>query len=184
MKAIDFLKECVRQFRTVGTLVRSSPFICKRIAKSTNLKSGECIVELGAGDGVITNYLLETMPSDATLIAFELNDKFSEKLKQINDPRLIVVQDDANNIGHYLDKYAQGEADCVVSTLPYVMWPDEVGIGILTKVHQRMKPGARYIQIHYSLLAKKLYLKIFGNLKLQFEPFNLPPAFIYISHKN
>jgi phospholipid N-methyltransferase len=46
-----------------------------------------------------------------------------------------------------------------------------------------LKKGGYYVQLHYSLLAKKLYEKTFGNVDINFVLLNIPPAFVLASEK-
>ncbi len=178
MNKIDFFKESLKEFRTVGTITRSSKYLCSKVVSLSDLRDAGCIVELGAGDGVMTRYILDKMPKDARLIAFEINPKFCEKLRSIDDVRLIVVEDSAENLEHHLAKHGIQEIDTVFSALPFVVLPDEVSQSIVKSCYTFLKPLGQYLQIHYSLLEKKLYQGIFGRVDVTFHLLNIPPAFI------
>ena len=181
MKRLEFFKEGLKQIWTVGTFVRSSRKLCKRIVRNIDFKKGQNLVELGAGDGVITKHILKAMPEDSRLMVFELNEKFCEVLRKIDDDRLIVVEDDASKLGEYLEKHDMAKADVVVSALPLVMFPKETAIDIIKEIRKNMRSGASYIQVHYSLMARKWHEKIFGKVRIQFELFNLPPTYLHIA---
>lgn len=181
MKRLDFLREGLRNLRTVGTITRSSRFVSSRMASFVDFSKALHIAELGAGDGVITRHILKRMRPDATLYAFEVLPSMADELRQIKDERLVILQDSAEFIGEHLDRLKVGQVDAMISAIPFVALPTELGIRILKNCHQRIKPGGKFIQIHYSLLAKRLYEKIFGNVRIYFEPRNLPPAFILVS---
>ena len=102
MKSIEFLREGLRNLKTVGTVTRSSKHLCKGMIKHVDFQHARLIVELGAGDGVITKHILRNMHPDARLMAFEVHPKFCESLRRIRDKRLIVVEDSAEKLDEYL----------------------------------------------------------------------------------
>ncbi len=184
MKNIPFIRESIRNLKTVGTITKSSPALCKGAAKEVNYDTARTIVELGAGDGVITKHILKGMAADARLMVFEVNEPFCDQLREIKDDRLVVVQDGAEKLGHYLKKHNFDELDAVVSAIPFVIFSDEEAERIITDCRNHLKTGAPYIQVHYSLVARKMYRNIFGNVKTKFIPFNIPPAFVLTSQVN
>ncbi|MCB0629999.1 MAG: methyltransferase [Saprospiraceae bacterium] len=183
MKRIDFLVEGLKDLKTVGTITRSSRYLCKNMIKHINFQEADLIVELGAGDGVITRFILEKMKPNAKLLVFEVNPKFCEILRNIGDDRLIVAEDSAEELANYMQRLKANKVDYVVSALPFVALPKELGLDIVSKCHQFMKQGGRYVQVHYSLLTKKLYQSVFGNVDVNFVPLNVPPAFVLVSEK-
>ena len=83
MGTIDFFKEGLKNIKTVGTISRSSKSLCKGAIKHVNFEEADLIVELGAGDGVITEHILKNMKKDAKLLAFEVNENFCQICKSI-----------------------------------------------------------------------------------------------------
>ena len=184
MTRLKFFVEGVKNIKTVGTITRSSKYLCRRMIRDIDFENAKCIVELGAGDGVITEHILKAMRPDAKLLAFEVFEAFCEQLRELNDPRLIVIQDSAEFLPKYLKEHNIEAVDYVVSAIPFVALPDEVGYRIVDVARNALKKGGLYIQVHYSLLAKKLYEKIFGNVDVGFVMRNVPPAFVLKSVKN
>ncbi len=183
MNSIQFLKEGIRNLRTVGTLTRSSKYLCRKMVSHVDFAKAKVIVELGAGDGVITRHILKRMAPDARLLSFEVLPSLAEVLRSINDDRLIVINDSAEHLGKYLEQYGFDGVDAVISAIPFVALPDELAYRIVGECKKYMKPGAPYIQVHYSLLAKKIYEDIFGEVKVHFVPLNVPPAFVLVAEK-
>jgi phospholipid N-methyltransferase len=68
-------------------------------------------------------------------------------------------------------------------SLPYVTFPEDLALSIIRTSKEHMKDKALYIQVHYSLLTKKFYQNIFGNVDISFVPLNIPPAFVLVSEK-
>lgn len=183
MNSMKFFAEGIKNLRTVGTLARSSKFVCREMVNQVDFSKVRNVVELGAGDGVITKHILRKMSQNSRLLTFEVNPLFCEKVNEIKDKRMRVVQDSAEHLGKYLKEEGIEEIDCVISAIPFVSLPDELAYRIVEACHQHMKAGAPYVQIHYSLLMKKMYQKIFGNVDVNWVPLNIPPAFVLVSEK-
>ncbi|MCH2043905.1 MAG: methyltransferase domain-containing protein [Saprospiraceae bacterium] len=182
MGAIKFFIEGVRRFKEVGTFARSSKFVGKTMVKRIDFSTAKCIVELGAGDGPVTKQILKNMGEDTQLFLFEINEKLCEDLHQKfdNDPRIHIIQDDAKKAGEYINKAGFDYADAILSEIPFVIIPED---DIIEAAAEILRPGGYYSQLHYSLIAKKRYKRIFGNVDVEFVPVNVPPAFIHFCQK-
>lgn len=182
MGAFKFFIEGIRRFKEVGTLSRSSKYVGRTMVKYVDFDKARCIVELGAGDGSITNEIMKKMTPDSKLLCFEINDKLCEDLHRQfgNDPRIQIIQDDAKKLGEYIQNAGFDCADAVVSAIPFVIIPED---DIIIEAHKHLRPGGPYVQLHYSLIARKRYERIFGKAKIDFVLRNVPPAFIHICYK-
>ncbi|MFK8055386.1 MAG: class I SAM-dependent methyltransferase [Saprospiraceae bacterium] len=183
MGPISFLRESLRDIKTVGTVTRSSKYLCKGVIKPIDFDTARYLVELGAGDGVITEHILAGMHPDAKLLTFEINPKFCKKLRELKDDRLILVEDTAEKLPEYLKENGFEEVDAVISAIPFVSLPKQLADTIVGLCRDAMKIGAPFSQIHYSLIRKKVYEEIFGNVTVDFVPVNIPPAFVLTSRK-
>ena len=184
MSKLKFLSESLKNLKTVGTITRSSKYLCERMTSYVDFENSNVLVELGAGDGVITEFILQKMRPDAVLLVFEVNKKFVKIIrKNIKDDRMILINDSAEKLDEYLEKHGLEKVDNIISAIPFVSLPESLGTSIKTKCRESMKVGGKYVQIHYSLLERASYLKIFGNADIAWEPRNIPPAFIFVSEK-
>ena len=185
MGTIKFFRESVKNLKTVGTITRSSKYLCKGMIKPVNFSTAKVIVELGAGDGVVTQHILKNMNDDAILLAFELNEKFCEQMREsIMDDRLHIIQDDAAKIQEYLTKHGQLKADAIISAIPFTLLPEEITYKIVRNSKAALIKGGPFVQMHYSLFLKKIYKNVFGNVDLNFVPLNVPPAWVMTSYKH
>lgn len=182
MGAIKFFIEGIKHFKEVGTISRSSKFVGRTMCKHVDFGKAKCIVELGAGDGSITKEILKAMGPDSKLLSFEINEKLCEEMrKQVGeDPRLQIIQGDALEMRKHIEAAGFQEADYVVSAIPFVIIPED---DIIQMSHDCMAEGGKYIQLHYSTKAKKRYQRIFGNVEIDLQMLNIPPAFIHICEK-
>jgi phospholipid N-methyltransferase len=178
LSTFTFLLEGIRNLRTTGTITRSSTTLCQAAIDRIDFDTARVIVELGAGDGVITRHILERLHPEGKVIAFEVFDELCEDMRAIGDPRLIVANDSAENIRHWLNETGADLADHVVSAIPFAALPEALGKAIVTAAKDNLRPGGQYNQVHYSLKTKSYYAVAFGNVEVKRVWANLPPAWV------
>jgi phospholipid N-methyltransferase len=178
-----FFRESVRNLRITGTITPSWEFLVRKMVEPIDFEEADCIVEFGAGDGVITKELLRNMRPDCKLLSFEVNEKFFEHLKSIKDDRLIRVFDSAENVVGHLKENGINNADYIVSGLPLAIFPKELTDRILTAANDALDQGGLYVQFQYSLTSLRTLRKRFSSVEYSFVPINLPPAFVYVCEK-
>jgi phospholipid N-methyltransferase len=177
---IFFLKEALKNLRTLGTITPSSRFLAKRMLKEIDFSKVDVLVELGPGNGVITQHILDRLPPEATLVCFEINDNFYTQLLKVKNPQLVVIKSSAEKIKQELNLLGFHKTDHIISSLPLTMIPNKVSREILFKSFDVLQNGGTYIQFQYSLsYFKKLKTVFKKSISLDFEPLNLPPAFVY-----
>ena len=180
LNRFNFFREAVKSLSTSGTVTPSSRFLAKRMISKIDFSNTNVIVELGAGNGVITKQILRKLNPNATLVCFEINDNFYKELLKIKNPQLILLKTSAEKIEEELEKLDFSEANHIISSLPLTIIPDEVSSEILKKSHKVLSPKGTFIQYQYSLTYFKKLSKVFSEeIKLEFEPLNFPPAFVY-----
>lgn len=178
MSTLSFLVEGLRNLRTTGTFTRSSPALCEAAIDRIDFSQAKVVVELGAGDGVITKHLLKRLPADAKVIAFEVSPELCDDLRSIKDERLIVAEDSAENLQEWLAKAGTSKADHVISALPFSNIPEDIGRRIVQACKECLQPGGAYNQVHYSLKTKAYYEAAFGRVDAKRVWSNLPPAWV------
>ena len=174
---IAFFKESIKNFKTTGTIIPSSKFLIKRMLKGIDFENSNIIVEFGAGNGIITKSILKKMHKDAVLFCFEINPEFYSHLKLINDDRLIVINQSAQEVKNVLNKHNKTSVDCIISSLPLTVLPAELSKSILLISKKILKNKSLFIQYQYSINFFKVFEK--NNISLTFELINIPTAFIY-----
>ena len=180
----DFLRESLKNLRNTGSISPSSRFLCKSMADKIVTARAQTVVELGAGNGVITSYILDRLAPDARLLIFEINDAFVEKITQkFDDPRILLIHDSAEKMGKHFEKNGITHVDYFVSAIPFVMLPEIVSQNIIGECLRWLKPGGQFIQFHYSRVLVNYYKRIFGNATVDFVALNMPPAFIIVCEK-
>ncbi len=179
-KKISFFREFLKERRTVGAISPSSIFLAKKMISSIDFSRARTLVEFGPGTGIFTKQILKNMHPDAKLFVFETQKSFCEKLKtEIVDNRMILINDSAEKIGEYLQKNGLENAEYIISSLPFTVIPSQIKNSILNQSVKFLAPMGSFLQFQYSLNAHKLLKSKFKQVKLDFTPMNIPPAFIY-----
>ncbi len=183
MSKLNFLKTALRNYE-VGAVMPSSSFVVKRIIRKLPHHSRACIVEYGAGDGIITKALLEHMPRDGKLIAIETNPHFVALLKKIHDPRLRIIQGDVLNICKDLSELKLPRIDAVISGIPFSFFNSSARHIIAKQTFSKLSEHGRFILYQVSPLMFP-YLKRYFKKKidLSLEVRNFPPYFIMVAEK-
>ena len=184
MSRIQFFLEGIKHFKEVGTVTRSGVAMSQKAASFIPTDEQVTVVELGAGDGVMTKHLLNRMSKDSTLISIELNEKLYRHLADIQDDRLVAVHASAEELETILEQRNIKEVDYMVSAIPFIVFPKAQAQEMLHTFKRLMKPGGLYMQVHYAKRLTSLYESVFGNLQTNFILANLPPAYVFVCKKN
>jgi phospholipid N-methyltransferase len=180
----DFILTSLKSLNSTGTITRSSSYLCKGMTGFIDFEKGKNIVELGAGDGVISRYILDELKEDSKLYIFEIHEEFVKQLRnEFKDDRVEIISDSAEFIREIMEARQIEQVDYILSAIPFVMLPEEFMKQTVQSCYDLLKPGGKFIQMHYSLLPRKTYMDIFGNLELKFVALNIPPAFIMVCEK-
>jgi len=179
MSSSSFLKEAISNLKTVGSVRPSSAALSRAMASPVNPRVQQTIIELGAGEGTITHHILKRMHPESRLIVLEINENFLTQLKEINDSRMSVVNDSAENLQRQLQRFKINEADVIVSSLPLVLFEKELSERIIQACYGALRRGGVFVQFHYSYFNKKMYERVFDRVRVRFILGNLPPAFVF-----
>ncbi|OHB67109.1 MAG: hypothetical protein A2Y76_15655 [Planctomycetes bacterium RBG_13_60_9] len=169
MVNLRFARQFLRHPKQLGTFTESSRALAGRMADEVIGCSR--IVEFGPGAGAVTREILRRLPEDGCLTCLEINPDFCRYLERIRDPRLRIINDDAQNCDQYVD-----DADCVVSGLPLTLFRRQAKDRILAICSR----SGTYIQLQYAPVLNKELRQHFLEVKLMFVPRNIPPAFVYV----
>jgi phospholipid N-methyltransferase len=183
LSTFSFLLEGLRNLRTTGTLTRSSTALCHAAIDRIDFSTARTIVEWGAGDGVITQHILNRLHPDGKVIAFEVSPELCEDMRAIGDPRLVVAQGSAENICEWLVKIDADKADHIVSAIPFTTLPKDLAKALVEAAKANLRAGGCFNQVHYSLKTKGYYEEAFGQVDAKRVWRNLPPAWVLYCRK-
>lgn len=145
-----FALAAASDFQSTASIAPSSRHLARAMLEGLPIDRVSTVVELGAGTGAITRVLLEKLPRHATLLAFEINPDLIRCLKEtFPDPRLVLVNSRAENLGSELRRRGYHRVDAVVSSLSLRFMPDDRQRILLENLDPFMDERSVYTQYQY-----------------------------------
>ncbi len=145
------------------------------------VRSGDRVIELGAGTGTVTDAILERGVRPEDLFLVEQNAAFASILRH-RFPRTTVVQADAADLTTPL-RALRGSVDWVISGLPILWFSKEKKTRIVEEAFSLLSAAGGFQQFTY-LGRPPVGQRLLTGLGLRaallgITPLNLPPAFVY-----
>jgi len=191
-----FAAEALTDYKTTAAVAPSSRYLAHAMLEPINLSEASTVVELGPGTGVMTRALLDVLPKNATLLAFEINGRFYRYLKKnIPDKRLVLLRTSAEHVGRELRRRGRTRGDGVVSSLGLGLMSDRERRALIGALLPFMDDDSVFTQYQYihGLEVKDGRLRRFsvGSLLQQYFASverkmvwrNIPPAFVFACRK-
>jgi phospholipid N-methyltransferase len=175
-----FFKQAISNIKQMGSFVPSSGYLAQKMIAEIDFEKDLNILELGAGDGIFTKYILSKMTATSVLTSYEINSGLFNEIKKIPDPRLKPIR---GSVLHIADTFADCSVDYIISGIPLANIKKRTKKRLLDSCFKLLKPNGLYVQFQYLPRDYKLIKETFGGLKFGFTPFNFPPAFIYYASK-
>jgi phospholipid N-methyltransferase len=177
---LAFLRGFLEKPKEVGSIIPSSRFLEKRLVRIGELARADLAIELGPGTGGTTRALLAGMRSNARLLAIEINPHFARLLRRtIHDPRLLVHEGSASEIGEALAALGLPRADVILSGIPFSTMAREQGLEILQAIDRNLAPGGRFVAYQFRDRVESLGRQVFGPPRVHTELRNVPPMRVY-----
>ena len=175
-----FVRRFLHAPRSVGSIAPSSPVLVRAMLDAAEVERRQVLVELGAGTGVVTAELLRRMPTDATLLVFEIDEHFVTALrKRFADPRVRIIQASATELPKYLDHAGVDHADCIVSSLPIGSLPRDTTHAILRSIRACLDQGDVFVTYQYTPVRLGMLRASFPTMRIVGIILgNLPPALV------
>lgn len=174
-----FLKEFLRNPSQVGSIIPSSRFLERRLLDLAEIRSAQTIIELGAGTGGTTRAILAAMPSDAKLLTIDINPRFCDFLRHIDDPRLIVHCGSAVELQELLARYGLSAPDAVLSGIPFSTIRRDIGSRIIETISSALAAGGRFVAYQVRSQVADISRPIMGPSQASVELLNIPPVRLY-----
>ncbi len=178
---VAFLSKFIMEPKKIGSITPSSTFLTKRMLGKLPWDNIETLVELGAGTGVFTNYISANKKESCQVLVIEQDLKMQEALRIKYPAFYFGVK--AEKLDWLLQSYDLPQVDCIVSGLPFAVFPEFQRHSIMAAVNRSLKPGGTFIAFQYSLQMRKTLKAYFSELEIGFVPLNMPPAFVYFCRK-
>jgi phospholipid N-methyltransferase len=170
----------------VAAIAPSSSFLVRRVCKWIDFDEDQVIVEYGPGNGVFSEFILDRMTADSTLLLIESNPDFVETLEEMTaeDPRTIVVEDRAEHVVDILEVHGLEEVDYIISGIPFSFLDATTTHDLLTKTREVLSEKGKFLVYqNYNHLEEPLR-EHFSEVTKEYEPRNIPPTmFAYEAKK-
>src|SRR5437868_11384602 len=137
----QFLRGFLKNPVMVGSIIPSSKVLIEKMLDPVDWANTKVFVEYGPGVGTFTRPVLERMNPDSTLVTIDTNADFTRFLKEsIDDPRLVAVTGSAAEADKILADRSLGQADYVLSGLPFSTLPPGAGDAIAEAPARGIRP--------------------------------------------
>ncbi len=176
----QFLRGFFKHPVMVGSIIPSSRALIEKTLRPVDWESTRLFVEYGPGVGTFTRPVLEKLPPDATLVTIDTNAEFTDYLREsIDDDRLVAVTGSAADVAKILADRGFGQADYVLSGLPFSTLPPGVGDAIAKATAQVLRPGGAFLVYQFSPKVYDIIRPHFERIERGFEWVNVPPARLF-----
>lgn len=179
-------------FQSTAAVAPSSRFLAREMVRPLPLASARTVVELGPGTGVMTEALLDLLPANSSVLAFEISGPFVRHLREkFDDPRLNIVHAGAETAGEELRRRGITRVDAVLSSLGSSLMPDGMMETILAGLQPFLDNGSVFTQFQYMHRIRvhdgrvsyfdieHLLREFFSDIRRSSVWINLPPAFVF-----
>lgn len=186
-----FVKQFLTNPGSTGAIAPSSGELARRIVDFAAPGPGAVIAEYGPGTGVFTQRILETLRPDQTFFAIEINERFAEELSK-RFPGLHLYAGCASRVREFCEQEGREHVDCVISGLPWAVFPDSLQDKILGAMVEAMPEGGTFVTFAYlqglvmpaGKKFKKKVKQYFSHVENSGVIWkNLPPAILYRCRK-
>lgn len=172
-----FFRQFLKHPGMIGSVIPSSQALVDDMLADVDWDGARLFVEYGPGVGTFTQSVLERLHPDAKLIAIELNPDFVAYLeREIADPRLSVIHGSAADVRRAIAEAGFGEADYILSGIPFSTLPDGVGGEICAETHAALRPGGAFLVYQYSAFVRGLLTPLFARVIERTVWRNVPPC--------
>jgi phosphatidylethanolamine/phosphatidyl-N-methylethanolamine N-methyltransferase len=186
---LAFFREFLKSPVQLGTCFTSSRPLARGIVRGMGLEHARAVIEFGPGPGPVTREIVRRIPKDCKFFAIERNDGLAQEFRR-RFPGVPCYNDDAANVRALCERTGiePGTVDCIVSTLPFLLFPPEVQRKILHEAAGVLRPGGRFHTITYRMAKvmpsvqrfKQIIREEIGNVSLaRIVLANIPPTYIY-----
>lgn len=172
----SFLKVIVVNPRRTGALFPSSKRLASEMARHVLLSANSEVIELGPGNGIITEALIERGISPRNITAIEYSPELVQNLCQ-RFPDISVIEGDAACLIDLLNHTKNRQISTIISSLPLRILPKKKAKAILRQIEMLLPPGGRYIQFTYRYDENR-FGRLEGYKKIYSKRIwlNIPPA--------
>lgn len=146
---IQFLQAFLKNPLHVGAITPSSEDLALKMVEEIAPDENSIVVELGVGTGSFTKFLDGIVADDKSYLGVEINRDFVRVLKR-EYPNLKFVCSDAAKLSKIHEKSNLGKVGYIISGIPFVSLPNDVGDEILRQISRFMEQGCMFRTFQYA----------------------------------
>jgi phosphatidylethanolamine/phosphatidyl-N-methylethanolamine N-methyltransferase len=162
----------------MGSVVPSSPALCRKIVEQTHYAHDEVVVELGAGTGVVSQALLNSGLAPSRLFVIEIVRDMANHLRA-ELPGANVIEGDARRLPALLPQQYHGKIGTVIVGIPLVLLPFAEQRRFIDAI-EAVAPRQGFILYTYCITSPIPYKKHGLTPKREaWTPLNVPPASVW-----
>lgn len=162
----------------MGSVVPSSPALCRRIAAQVARGPGEAVLELGAGTGVVSRALLDAGVPPERLLVVEIVPDMADHLRGAL-PGVEVLCGDAFDLGRVLPERWHGRIGTAICGVPLVLLPIAEQRRFVEAV-EAVAPGRGFLLYTYCITSPLPHRALgLAARREAWTPWNLPPASVW-----
>ena len=175
---ILFLRRWLANPLQMGSIVPSSPALCRRIAALVERAPQQYVLEMGAGTGVVSRALLAAGVPAERLVVVEIVPEMAEHLRQ-SLPGVTVLCGDAFELPSLLPAHMQGQIGTAICGIPLVLLPLEMQRRFVNAV-EAVAPGRGFLLYTYCVTSPLPWRTLgLAADRRAWTPLNFPPASVW-----
>jgi len=173
-----FFRRWLRNPLQMGSIIPSSPSLCRRIAAAVERGPDEYVLELGAGTGVVSRALLASGVPANRLIVVEIVPDMADFLRE-SLPGVNVICGDAFDLKRALPATMHERIGTAICGIPLVLLPLERQEAFRDAV-EGVAPGRGFLLYTYCATSPLPYAKLgMTARRMAFTLANFPPASVW-----
>lgn len=173
-----FLRRWLANPLQMGSVVPSSPSLCRRIAAQVRRRDDEAVLELGAGTGVVTRALLGAGLPPSRLIVVEIVPAMAAHLRHIL-PSVHIVEGDARRLASLIPAIWHNRIGTVICGIPLVLLPLAEQRRFIAAI-EAVAPGRGFLHYSYCVTSPLPWRKHrLQATRAAWTPLNFPPASVW-----
>lgn len=177
-----FFRSWLSKRREIASVIPSSRWAVRTICKRVSSDARQVIVEFGPGTGPLTRGLLKdgVLTPDSSIILIETNPDLVRYLRtHIDDPRVSIIQDTAENVRSILADHDIDAADAVISGIPYSYFSETTRDKIVEATADVLKPNGTHLVYQVRKAVEPALQTHFTSVRRQRVWPNIPPLHLF-----
>ena len=183
-QCVTFFRGFLEHPRMVGSIIPSTRWTVDKMLEPVDWGRCRVFVEYGPGIGTFCKPVLEKLRGDAVLVVIDTNPLYIDYLtRNIRDKRFHAVHGSAENVREILEELGAGDADYILSGLPFSTLPDGVAAKIAKETHEALNPGGGFLAYQFTSAVADESRPHFERIDEGFEWRNILPCKLYWAWK-